>query len=77
MARGLLFSGILKIVKVCIKVGTNGSLFRLIFNAIEGLGFDLGLWNWKGKRDLMNSNAREGKKLFTLREIFSRNVFEK
>jgi len=77
MVRGLLFSSTLKKVKVCIKVGTNGGLFRLFFGAIEGLGFDPGLWNWKGNRELMNNNARKGKKLFNLRETFSRNVSKK
>jgi hypothetical protein len=46
-------------------------------SAIQGLGFDLGLWNCKGKRELINYNAREGKKLFSLREFFSRNVSKK
>jgi hypothetical protein len=73
----LLFSGTLRRVKVCMNVGTNGSLFRLFFSAIEGLGFDFGLWNWKGKTELINYNAREGKKLFNLKEFFSRNVSKK
>jgi hypothetical protein len=64
-------------VKICIKARTNGILFRLFFGTIEGLGFDRGLWNWKGKRELMNYNTREGKKLFNLRDFFSKNVFEK
>jgi hypothetical protein len=50
-------------------------LFILFFGAIEGLGFDHGLWNWK--RELMNYNVREGKKLFNLRDFFSKNVFKK
>ncbi len=58
-------------------IGTNGNLFILFFGAIEGLGFGLGLWNWKGKRELINYNVREGKKLFNLRETFSRNVSKK
>ncbi len=58
-------------------VGTNGSLFRLFFGAIEGLGFDPSLWNWKGKRELINYNVREGKKLFNLKETFSKNVSKK
>jgi len=67
----------LKKVRVCIKARTNGSLFGLFFGAIEDLGFDHGLWNWKGQRELMNYNAMEGQKLLNLREILSRNVFEK
>jgi hypothetical protein len=70
MVRGLLFSGTLKRVKVCMNVGTNANLFRLFFGAIEGLGFDPGLWNWKVKRELINYDAREGKKLFNLKEFF-------
>jgi hypothetical protein len=77
MVRGLLFSSTLKKVKICMNIGTNGNLFILFFGAIEGLGFGLGLWNWKGKRELINYNVREGKKLFNLRETFSRNVSKK
>ncbi len=77
MARGLLFFGTLKRVKICIKARTNGNLFRLFFGVIKDLGFDLGLWNWKGQRELMNYNAREGKKLLNPREILSKNVSEK
>ncbi len=62
MARGLLFFGTLKRVRVCIKAGTNDSLFRLFFGAIEDLGFDPSLWNWKRQRELMSYNAREGRK---------------
>jgi hypothetical protein len=59
-------------------VGTNANLFRLFFGAIEGLGFDLGLWNWKGKKELINYNAKEGKpKGFNLKEFFSTNVSKK
>jgi hypothetical protein len=77
MARGLLFYGTLKRVKVCIKAGTNGNLFRLFFGAIEDFGFDYELWNWKGQRELMNYNAREGKKLLNSRETLSKNVSKK
>jgi hypothetical protein len=35
MARGLLFFGILKRVKVCIKVGTNDSLFRIFLVSLK------------------------------------------
>jgi len=45
MARGLLFYGTLKRVKLCIQARTNGNLFRLFFGAIEDFGFDSGLWN--------------------------------
>jgi hypothetical protein len=69
MARGLLFFGTLKRVRVCIKVGTNDSLFRLFFGAIEDLGFDSSLWNWKRQRELMSYNAREGRKLLNLRNL--------
>jgi hypothetical protein len=48
MARGLLFFGTLKRFTTYIKAGTNDSLFKLFVGAIEDLGFDLGLWNWKG-----------------------------
>jgi hypothetical protein len=64
MVRGLLFSCTLKKVKVCIKLGTNGSLFGLFFGVIEDLSFDHGFWNWKGQRELMTYNVREGQKLF-------------
>ncbi len=47
MARDLLFSGTLKTVRVCIKAGTNGSLVKLFSGAIEDVGFDPSLWNWK------------------------------
>ncbi len=77
MARGLLFFGTLKKVRICIKAKTNGNLFILFFSVSEDIGFDLGLWNCKGQRELMNYNAREGKKLLNPRETLSKNVREK
>jgi hypothetical protein len=47
VVRGLLFFGTLKRVRVCIKARTNDNLIKLFFGAIEDLGFDLSLWNWK------------------------------
>jgi len=41
------------------------------------IGFDHGLWNWKGWRELMNYNVREGQKLLHPKEILSRNVSKK
>lgn len=49
---------------------------QICFGAIEDFGFDFGLWNWKGQKELMNYNAREGKKLFNSRDL-SRNVSKK
>ncbi len=76
MARGLLFFGTLKRV-ICIKAITNDSFFKLFFGVRENLGFDLGLWNWKGQRELMSYNVREGKKLLNPKETLSKNVFKK
>jgi hypothetical protein len=50
MVRGSLFFGTLKRVRVCIKARTNDSLLKLFFGAIEDLGFDPSLWNWKGAK---------------------------
>ncbi len=77
MVKGLLNFCTLKKVRVCIKTKTNGNLFGLFFGVIEDLGFDHGLWNWNGWRELMSYNAREGQKLLHPKEILSRNVFEK
>jgi hypothetical protein len=77
MVKGLLFPCTSKKVRICIKARTNGSLFGLFYGVIEDLGFDHGLWNWKGWRELMSYNAREGQKLLHPKEILSRNVSEK
>jgi hypothetical protein len=77
MVKGLLFSCISKKVRICIKAKTNGSLFGLFYGVIEDLGFDHGLWNWKGRRELMSYNAREGQKLLHPKEILSTNVSKK
>jgi hypothetical protein len=45
MVRGLLFYGTLKKVRIHIRIGTNGNLFRLFVGAIEDFSFDFGLWN--------------------------------
>ncbi len=37
MAKGLLFYGTLKKVRVCIKAGTNGSLFRFVLVPLRTL----------------------------------------
>jgi len=52
-------------------------LFRLFFGAIEDLGFDPSLWNWKRQRELMSYNAREGRKLLNPRKPLSRNLSKK
>jgi hypothetical protein len=41
----------------------------ICFGAIEDFGFDFGLWNWKGQKELMNYNATKGKKLFNSRDL--------
>lgn len=48
------FSSTLRRVRIYTKPGSRGMVFKLFYGTLENITFNLGLWRWGGKDEVLN-----------------------